>query len=128
MGLTATVQAAIDLAFEKADDLVAEVWLTRQRQTGYDAATGDATVLEVEFKFEAIVDKADKRGIFDSDTGSAGSEVDGSQIEVVMKPGDTIPKVGDVLRVGEERHRVLSVDAVKPDGSTVLLWQLMVAI
>jgi len=128
MSLLAQVQAGVDLAFRVTDDLVAEVWLTRQQQNGYDATTGDATVTEVEFKFEGIVDTAKESGESISDTGTAGSEVDGSEANVILKPGATDPQVGDVLRIGDRRHRVLNVEPVKPDGETVIIWQLKVAV
>ena len=128
MSLLATVQGAVDLAFEKADDLVGEFWLTRQKQSSYDGATGDVTTIEVEYKFEGVAAKSLTRGSFDSDTGTSGSELDSTTQDVLLKPADTDPVVGDVLRVGEQRHRVLDVDSVKPDGETVVLWQLKVSV
>lgn len=128
MGLTAQVQAGIELAFNAADDLVGALWLTRQEQSSFDPATGDVTQVEVEFEFRGVVDKSSSSGEFDGSTGTAGAEVEGTTHEAVMKPAETEPKVGDVLRVGDQRLRVLSVDPIAPDGSTVLLWILGLAV
>lgn len=128
MSLLATVQKAVDLAFEKADDLVGEFWLTRQQTASYNGVTGDVTTIEVEFKFDGVAAKSLTKGSFDTDTGTSGSEVDSTSQEVLLKPGEVDPVVGDVLRVGEQRHRVIFVDAVKPDGETVVLWQLKVSV
>ena len=127
MSLLATVQAAVDLAFSKADDLVGVLWLTRQKQSADNGQTGDVTTIEVEYPFDGVAAKSLTKGESDSDTGTGGAEVDGTTQDVLLKPGDTDPVVGDVLRVGEQRHRILAVDSVKPDGATVVLWQLKVA-
>lgn len=128
MSLLAQVQAAVDLAFEKADDLVGEFWVTRQKQSSYDGQTGDVTTIEVEYKFEGVAAKSLTKGSTDSDTGTSGSEIDSTTQDVLLKPGETDPIVGDVLRVGEQRHRILEVDPVKPDGVTVVVWQLKVSV
>lgn len=128
MSLLAQVSSAVDLAFAAADDLVGELWLTRQQQSAFDPVTGQATAVEVEYLFEGVIAAAGTTGAFSTDTGTAGSEVDGTKQEVVLKPAETTPIVGDVLRVGEQRLRVLTVEAVKPDGVNVLLWILEVSV
>lgn len=129
MALQAQVQAAVVLAFEAIEDLAADVWLTRQQQSSFDPATGDITQVEVEYQFVGVIDTAVKFGAFNSrGTGEAGGEVQGSNVKLYLKPGDTVPQRGDVARVGVERHRIERVNAIKPDGKTVLLWELDVSV
>lgn len=129
MGLLAQVQAAVDLAFEAADDLVAEIWITRQQQSSFDPATGDATEIEVEYVFEGVVDTQSKFGAFNTrGTGESGSEVGSSNAKLYLKPGGTDPKRGDVARVDETRYRIERVSPIVPDGKTVLLWELDVSL
>lgn len=129
MALTAQIQAAVDLAFAAADDLVASVWLTRQQGGAYDPATGDVPQAEAEFLFEGVVDRAGNFGTFSSrGQGESGSEVEASSVRIYLKPGETDPEVGDVLRIGDERFRINSISPVKPDGVTVLIWELEVSV
>lgn len=127
MGLEATIQAGIVQAFEAVGDLVAEVWLTRQKSGAYDSDTGDVTTVEATYKFEAIIDEVMEDG--GGQRVQGGSEVEAIDAKVYMKPtGETDPVRGDVLRIGDTSYRVVTVEPLKPGGVTVLLWQLGVAI
>lgn len=126
MGLEATIQAGIEQAFTAVGDLVAEVWLTRQTTGAYDSSTGDITTVEATYKFEAVIDEVMEDGGGERATG--GSEVESIDAKVYMKPGETVPVRGDVLRIGDTRYRIITVEPLKPGGVTVLLWQLGVAI
>lgn len=129
MSLTAQIQAAVDLAFASAGDLVAEVLILRQEAGSYNAATGDVAQAEADFYFEGVVDRAGTFGQFSSrGQGESGSEVEGSAVRVYLKPGEVDPEVGDVCRIGDERFRVASINPVKPDGVTVLIWELEVTV
>lgn len=129
MGLQATIQAGIVTAFEAADDLVAEVWLTRQVAGVYDSGTGDVPSTEATYKFDGIIDEVKETGSASGDAGSTGgSEVEQVDLLAYLMPGQTDPVRGDILRVGETKYRVVTVDPLKPDGVTVLLWTLGIAI
>lgn len=128
MGLEATIQAAVVTAFDAADDLVASVVLTRQQAGQYDAANGNMAHVEVEFEFEAIVDEVSETAPSGGgQRATGGSEIEQAEATVYMKPGETDPVRGDVLRIGETKYRVLTVDPLKPNGVTVLLWTIGVA-
>ena len=129
MGLQATIQAAVVTAFEAVGDLVATVVLTRQVTGAYDAATGDVTMVESSYEFEAIVDEVmEGASTSGGQRATGGAEVETVSAKVYMKPGDVDPVRGDVLRINETKYRVLKSEPLKPDGKTVLLWQLEVGV
>lgn len=128
MGLEATIQAGIVTAFEAAGDLVGEIILTRQQAGTFDPVAGTAPQIEVEFCFEGIVDEVSESApAGGGQRASGGSEIEQAEATVYLKPTDTDPVRGDALRIGDTKYRVLTVDPLKPNGRTVLLWTLGVA-
>lgn len=128
MSLFEQVQSAVELAFAAAGDLVGDFWLTRSRQSGYNPATGDVTVVEVEFKFKGVLEGAEYYTEGSGDSTQRGTDVGVRKANAVLKPGEVEPEVGDVLRIGDNRHRILRVEPVAPDGTNVVLWTLVVTV
>ena len=123
MSLVATIQNAVDVAFEAVGDLAFNAILVRSARGNYDALTGAIAKTDLTADYQAVVEQ-----FLDKPQDSADN-VKRKSLKILLKPGpDLTPQTGDYIRIDNRSYLIEDVDALKPDGSTVLLYTCTVVL